>query len=459
MENKIEKCSYKEHKEVNAISYCQECNIYMCNKCSNLHQQLFYNHHTNNLDKNINEIFINICKENNHQIKLQYYCKDHNILCCSACIAKIEGEGNGQHKDCNVCFIKNIKNEKKNNLNKNIKYLEDLSNKLDDSIKELKIIFEKISKNKEELKLKIQKIFTNIRNILNEREDEILLEVDNKYNDIFCNEEIIKESEKLPNKIKLSLEKGKLINNEWNDNNKLNSIINDCINIENNIKNINLINLNINKIKLNNNIKFKFTPENEDLDKFIQNIKKFGNINNNIINLDIDSLILKNKNDINIFYKLISSQIEINNIKLLYRSTKEGLKYQNIINKINNKSNLIFLFFTGNKRIFGLFINSRLENIQKDQFYKDENAFVFSLDNNKIYKILIPEKALRFYDDENPIIIGNTRDCNGFFLQNDNINDSGLLNKPKIYDFQKTDELTEKLYKLTELEIFEINNK
>ena len=85
-------------------------------------------------------------------------------------------------------------------------------------------------------------IFTKIRTVLNEREEELLLEVDNKYKDIFVNEDIIKESEKLPNKIKLSLEKGKLIDNEWNDNNKLSSIINNCINIEDIIKNINIIN-------------------------------------------------------------------------------------------------------------------------------------------------------------------------------------------------------------------------
>ena len=113
MENKNEKCSFKEHKEVIAISYCQECNIYMCNKCLNLHEQLFYNHHLNNLDKDIIEIFTNICKVNNHQNKFQYYCKEHNILCCAKCITKIEGEGNGLHKDCNICFIKNIKDEKR----------------------------------------------------------------------------------------------------------------------------------------------------------------------------------------------------------------------------------------------------------------------------------------------------------------------------------------------------------
>ena len=68
-----------------------------------------------------------------------------------------------------------------------------------------------MNENKEELKLKIQKIFTKIRNELNNREDEILLEVDKKFEDFFIKEEIIKECGKLPDKIKISLDKGKLI--------------------------------------------------------------------------------------------------------------------------------------------------------------------------------------------------------------------------------------------------------
>ena len=59
-----------------------------------------------------------------------------------------------------------------------------------------------------------------------------------------------------------------MINNEWNDNNKLSSIINDCINIEDNIKNINIINDNIKKCIINQEIKIQFDLENE-FDKFI----------------------------------------------------------------------------------------------------------------------------------------------------------------------------------------------
>ena len=52
-----------------------------------------------------------------------------------------------------------------------------------------------MNQNKEELKLKIQNIFTKLRNILNNREDELLLEVDKKFNKIYYKEEIIKQSE------------------------------------------------------------------------------------------------------------------------------------------------------------------------------------------------------------------------------------------------------------------------
>ena len=95
-------------------------------------------------------------------------------------------------------------------------------------------------------------IFTKIRNALNDREDEIMLEIDEKFDEIYFKEDLMKQTEKLPNKIKVSLEKVKAINNEWNDENKLSSIINDCINIENNIKNINYLEESIKNYNKNN---------------------------------------------------------------------------------------------------------------------------------------------------------------------------------------------------------------
>ena len=169
MKNQKKKCSQVEHQENDAINYCQECNLYMCNKCDSYHSMLFKKHNKYGLDKDINEIFTNYCKEENHLKELKYFCKDHNKLCCVACISKIRDKENGQHKDCNVCEIKDIINEKKLKLNENIKYLENLSNNLESYIKELKHLYEEMDKKKDELKMKIQKIFTKIRNELNER--------------------------------------------------------------------------------------------------------------------------------------------------------------------------------------------------------------------------------------------------------------------------------------------------
>ena len=146
------KCSLEEHKEIESIKYCPECKIYMCNKCDNIHLSLLKNHHPYNIN-NEEEIFTGICKEKEHGKKLLYFCKDHNQLCCGLCIAKLNEKGEGQHKDCDVCYIDKIKDEKKNKLKENIRCPEELENKLNESIKSLKIIFEDIEKDKDNLKI------------------------------------------------------------------------------------------------------------------------------------------------------------------------------------------------------------------------------------------------------------------------------------------------------------------
>ena len=113
----------------------------------------------------------------------------------------------------------------KKKLNDNIKYLDDLSKKLEEAINNLKNILVKINEDKEKLKLEIQSVFTKLRNIINEREDQLLLDVDKKFDELFFKEELIKKGEKLPNKIKISLENGKKIIKDW-DENKLNELIN-----------------------------------------------------------------------------------------------------------------------------------------------------------------------------------------------------------------------------------------
>ena len=280
MDIEKQKCSFKEHEKINANFYCGECKVYMCNKCENFHSKLLQKHEIFNIEKDIEQIFTGICKEENHKNKLEFFCKTHNQLCCAACISKIKKEKYGIHKDCDICIIEDIKDEKQNKIKENIKYLKDLSSSLQNSIKTLNEIFEKIKNNKEEIKIRIQKIFTKIRNELNNREDELLLEVDNQFENIYFNNNILKESEKLPIKIKLSLEKGKIID-ELDNKNNLSLFINNCINIENNIKEINIINGNIKKYNDYNSETITFIEEGEKANDLLNNIKNFGKIGNN----------------------------------------------------------------------------------------------------------------------------------------------------------------------------------
>ena len=186
------KCSSKLHKDVNANSYCQECRIYMCEKCHQNHQE-FYEHNQLYINENQNEIFTGICNEKGHINYLDFFCKTHNKLCCLACVSNINKNGYGQHKNCDICIIEDVKEEKKIKFKENIKEFENLSNSVTKSINQLKNTFEDINEKKEEMKIQIQKIFTKIRNELNIREDQLIAKIDEKFDNSFIEETNIKQ--------------------------------------------------------------------------------------------------------------------------------------------------------------------------------------------------------------------------------------------------------------------------
>ena len=449
MEFNDKKCFSEEHKEIKAIVFCQECNEYLCNKCENLHLKLFKNHHCFNLDKTIDEIFTGFCKEKNHKEKLEYFCKDHNILCCDSCIIKIKNKDKGQHKDCEICFIEDIKEEKINKLNENIKILEDLSINFNESLNKLKFVIEKINTNKEELKLEIQKIFTKIRSTVNEREDELLLEIDKKYEENFLKEDIIKKSEKLPNKIRSSLEKGNLIKNELNNENKLNSIINDCLDIENNIKNINIISEAIKKSNISMNLKIQFFPKEEKIDKFLESLKsfgkisKFGQIDSKIINSDENELIINwIPNNINISFSL------------LYRMSEDGNEFTTFHNKCDNKFPLLFIAKAQNGNKFGGYTSIGWNT--SNQYIIDTKSFLFSIDKKKKYAIQDNSATIGCYSYRG---IDFHNDC--YFYQTNmtlcysNGNHSYLKGIGKVLG----DNNQKDTFIVEEVEIFKINDK
>ena len=412
MKNEKKKCnsnSSKEHGEVDAIIYCLECKLYLCNKCETFHSKLSSNHHTFNLDKEGEEIFTGYCKNENHT-KLDYFCKTHNELCCGLCITKIKKEGNGQHLDCDVCIIEDIKDDKISKLKDNIKFLEELSNNIQQSIKDSKAIFEKMNKNKEELKLNIQQIFTKIRSEINNREDQLLIEVDKKFENLFYKEDIVKESEELPIKIKDSLEKGKLIDSQQKENNNLCSLINDCINIENVVKEINIIKENIKKCDDSIEIKFE---QNEDIDKLLQNIKTFGKINSyNTYKKDMyksfesfeSSTIIKD--DINKLNNIIGwikekTNKEVINFESIFKMKENGYNSKDFHKYCDDKEPTLTLVKTTKDKIFGGFTPLNWKNDKIDKIDDSNQTFIFSLNTIKKYD-LKNKKNYAIYTSEGP---------------------------------------------------------
>ena len=457
MEKHRSKCFNKNHKEINANIYCQICKVFLCNKCENFHSELHQDHITTNIDKDINEIFTGYCKEKEHFNKLKYFCKNHNILCCASCITKIKGEGNGQHTDCNIYLIEDIKEEKKNKLKENIKYLEDLSLNFEESINKLKEIYEKINNNKEELKLNILKIFTNIRNEINKREDEIINEIDKLYNNIYFDDNLIKKGEKIPRQIKTNLEECKSLDKGWEDKNKILSLLNNCINIENNIKYITEINNSVKKCSYID-MKIKFNSEN---DKIIKEIKNFGKIiyENNLDmnkesfeNILTNSKIIETKEQI----KLIKEWLPYNNkenikCKLIYDAKKDGDDVSTFHSLCDNKGATLTIISTSDNKKIGGFLSKSFGG--NKGLIEDNNAFLFSLNYNEKYPSL--NRGNHYFDKSNqgPIF--------GYFCIE--IFDKFLSNKNNYYhpytyryDFGKRNNNKDFYFIVIELEVYQI---
>ena len=387
METKKPKCS--SDKELDAIVYCGECKIYMCSKCEQFHSKLLSAHQTMNLDKEDGEIFTGICKEPNHGNKLEFFCKNHNTLCCVSCTSKIGKKGLGLHKDCDVCFLEDIKEEKKEKFKSNTKYLEEISNTLKESIDNLIKTNEKIAKDREDIHLKIEKTFSKIRSKVNNREEEILAEVNGLFDKMYIDEKNLKKWDELPNSIKSSLEKGKKI--ESNDD-KLVIFIDECINIENNLKEINKINQIIKKNIDKGYKEVQFNFDEEQIDSLLGYIKIFGNISvNNFDSSILHTNIKKQETIINwIREKTNKNFIRFEKIFIM---NKNGSSSKDFHKYCDNNGPTLTLIKTINNKIFGGFTPLNWDISGVDKIDENNQTFIFSLSSMKKYDMINKDKS------------------------------------------------------------------
>ena len=253
---------------------------------------------------------------------------------------------------------------------------------------------------------------------------------DKKFEDILSKEETVNKSIGLPNQVKINFEKSQSLDQYWNDNSKLSSLIYDCIKIEKDVKNINFLISEYDKCGTFHAKKINLLPGDEDITQFIQSIKAFGKLTTTIPLANIYSLILKSEEDKIKFYKLISKKLKNFNMNLLYRTSRDGVECKKFLNNIKKERYLIFIYLTGNGRIFGNYINEFKFCGYTTYHYWYKKAFKFSLNNNYIHKILITR--ISYNKQKNPIILEN----NG-----KSIYDKELLNEKKFYGFEQNNEI------------------
>ena len=115
-------------------------------------------------------------------------------------------------------------------------------------------------------------------------------------------------------------------------------------------------------------------------------------------------------------------------IKLLYRATRDGDKAENFYEKCENKGPTLILIETKTKRKFGGYTSLSWKKPidQKCIYYKDDNAFLFSLNKKKKYLFGDKgnEQAVCMYQNEGPAFGGG----NDFFIS------SGCLSSSYSYN-------------------------
>ena len=191
--------------------------------------------------------------------------------------------------------------------------------------------------------------------MLNAREDELLLKVDKEYDNLYFNEDLMIKIDKLPDKIKSSLNKCKNIDNI--DDNNIYKLIKESTEIENNINIINNINSIIDKIQNSSNTEITFKPEENEMKDFIENIKSFGVIHLKLQKiLELTSILKDDLESHIVINNWIEETIDKKKIKyeLIFKMSENGTKSEHFHKYCDNKGPTLTIVKTTKNKIFGV---------------------------------------------------------------------------------------------------------
>ena len=224
----------------------------------------------------------------------------------------------------------------------------------------------------------------------------------------------------------------------------------------------NKMNLNMSKPIENANINNSIPPKIQNNQPKIQKINEmpinqnppqpkkvsFKKLKNGII-----SNIIKNEGELSLITQRIETYLNRNiNYNILFFSKVDGDKAATFHQKCDKaKRSLVLIMDNEGNRFGGFTLRSWSgKNIQK----KDEKAFIFSIDKNKIYPVLPDEVAIGCYPSFGPIFFGcQIRVFDNFFTKGGSTYLKGL-NYATEEDYELTD--GNQTYGIKELEVYDI---
>ena len=141
--------------------------------------------------------------------------------------------------------------------------------------------------------------------------------------------------------------------------------------------------------------------------------------------IGIEKNIIKNPGELDEITTRIQRILKKRNIKykLLYRATNDGDFSSKFHEKCDNIPNTLVLIQTSGDRRFGGFTTQTWDG--DDVNKKDNNCFIFSIDNMKTYDINENQFAINCNPDLGPVFVDQIKLLDKFFIQGGSTNKKG----------------------------------
>ena len=192
-------------------------------------------------------------------------------------------------------------------------------------------------------------------------------------------------------------------------------------------------------------------------------ISKLNKISENIENiykLNFNSKIIYKINSLEFIFDYIrenDKSLNFNNIKLLYRGSRDGDRTKTCHKLCDNKQNVLIIIQSDKGYTFGGYSKIGFKTTKKSEFKKDNNSFLFSIDLQKKYPVVENDTAL-YYDNDNLGLCFFVSLCFGDNFMNLDNNYIGGYKKEHFKGLKDKYEMNggERYFKIKELEVFQL---